>query len=115
MPTPEDAQVDLRVLGTFDDRRLRAAHLQRQGVEKMLVEPLDALGFQAGRQDKGQPMHALGNALQALWAMVDGIEAGDIGQQYLGRADVGVGLLTADVLLAGLQGHAQRGIATGIA
>ncbi|CAH0326441.1 hypothetical protein SRABI128_05338 [Microbacterium sp. Bi128] len=38
--------------------------------------------------------------------MVDGVERGHDGQQCLRGADVGRGLLTADVLLAGLQGQA---------
>lgn len=37
--------------------------------------------------------------------------AGDIGQQHLGRADVRVGLLPADMLLTGLQRHAQGHVA----
>ena len=41
--------------------------------------------------------------------MVDGVERGHDGQQCLGGADVGRGLLAADVLLAGLQGQAVGG------
>ncbi len=110
----EDAQVDLRRFGAFDDRGLRATNLKGQGVEEMLVEANDALLFQAGSENGGQPVDALGDALEALRAVIDGIEAGDIGQQHLGGADVGVGLLAADVLLAGLQRHAQRGVAAGV-
>ncbi|MNH04525.1 hypothetical protein D3C79_638220 [compost metagenome] len=115
MTASKDAQVDACVLGAFDDGRLGTADVQRQGIEEVLVEALDALGFKAGSQDAGQPMHALGDAAQAFGAVVDGVEAGDVGQQHLRRADVGVGLLAADVLLSGLQRHAQRSIAAGVA
>ena len=46
--------------------------------------------------------------------MVNGIHTGHVGQQDLRRTDVGVGLFSADVLLARLQGHAQRASASGI-
>ncbi|MOA62493.1 hypothetical protein D3C78_1879300 [compost metagenome] len=81
----------------------------------MLIEAFDAFGFEAGGQDEGQPVHTLSDTLQAFRAMVNRVEASNVGQQHLGRADVGVGLFAADMLLAGLQGHAQGGIATGIA
>ena len=48
----------------------------------------------------------LGDCLQAVRAVVDGVEGGDDGQQRLRGADVGRGLLAADVLLAGLQRQA---------
>jgi hypothetical protein len=38
--------------------------------------------------------------------VVDGVHRGDDGEQHLGGADVGGGLLAADVLLAGLQREA---------
>ncbi len=41
--------------------------------------------------------------------MVDGVERGDDGQQGLRRADVGGGLLAADVLFAGLEGQPVGG------
>ena len=47
--------------------------------------------------------------------MVHGIETRHHRQQHLGGADVAGGLVTADVLLAGLQGQAQGWIALGIA
>ncbi|MNF64109.1 hypothetical protein D3C84_458320 [compost metagenome] len=110
----EDAQVDARRLGRFDDGGLAATDVQGQGVEEVLVVTLDAFARQALGEDGGEPVDALGDALQALGAVVDGVAAGDIGQQHLGGTDVGVGLLAADVLLAGLQGHAQGDVATGV-
>ncbi|MCY1505208.1 hypothetical protein D9M68_394050 [compost metagenome] len=110
----EDAQVDARRLGRLDDGGLAAADIQGQGVEEVLVVALDALARQAFGEDGGEPVDALGDALQALGAVVDGVAAGDIGQQHLGGTDVGVGLLAADVLFAGLQGHAQGDVAAGV-
>ena len=43
---------------------------------------------------------------QALGAVVDGVHRRDDGEEHLGGADVGRGLVAADVLLAGLQGEA---------
>ncbi len=40
--------------------------------------------------------------------MINGVHPGDVGQQHLRGADVGVGLFAADVLFACLQRHAQR-------
>lgn len=114
VPAPEDPQIDLRGLGALDDGRLATADLQRQGVEELPVQPLDALALKAGGEDAGQPVDTLGDAPQTFRTVIDRVETGDIGQQHLGRADVRVGLLAADMLLAGLQGHAQRHIAPGI-
>ena len=47
-------------------------------------------------------MHAGGDGLEPHRAVVDGVEAAMLAQQHLGGTDVGVGLLAADVLLAGL-------------
>ena len=110
----EDAQVDLRRFGAIDDRALRTADLEGQSVEEMLVDPNDALLLETRGEDGGQPVDTLGDALEALRAVVHGVETSDVGQQHLGRADVGVGLLAADVLLAGLQRHTQRGVAAGV-
>ncbi|MNS94487.1 hypothetical protein D3C72_1287070 [compost metagenome] len=77
----------------------------------MLIETGDALALKASGEDAGQPVHALRNALEPFGAMVDRVETGDIGQQHLSGANVRVSLLAANMLLAGLQGHAQSDIA----
>ena len=46
--------------------------------------------------------------------MIDGVQSGDNRKQHLGGADVAGGLLAADVLFAGLQGHAQRRAAAAV-
>ena len=111
LPAPQDSQVDLCRLSTLDDRGLSATDLQRQRVEEVFVQADNAAPLQTRREDAGQPLNTLGNLLQPFRTVVDRVETGDVGQQHLGGADVRVGLLPADVLLTGLQGHAQRGIA----
>ena len=101
-------------MGASEDCRLLVSDVDGQGVEEVRVATLQAFLLKAGRQQGGQALHTLGDVLQARRAVVDRVEAGDIGQQRLGGADVGVGLLAADVLLAGLQGHTQGGVATGV-
>ena len=112
--TAENPQVDLRSLGTFDNRGLRAADVQCQRVEKLCVDPVDTVALKTCRQNAGQPMHPLRDALQAFRPVIDRVETGDVGQQHLRRADVRIGFLAADMLLAGLQGHTQRDVAAGV-
>jgi len=54
---------------------------------------------------------APGDATQARRAVVHGVETRDHREQDLRRTDVAGGLLAANVLLARLQRHAQRGLA----
>ena len=58
--------------------------------------------------------HALGDATDAVGAVVDGVHARHDRQQHLGRADVGGGLLPADVLLAGLERHPQGAVSVAV-
>ena len=51
-------------------------------------------------------MHFARDVLESFRAVIDGIHRGHHGEQHLGGADVGSGLVAADVLLAGLQGEA---------
>ena len=60
-------------------------------------------------------MHPLGDAPQALGAVVHGVHAGDHGEQHLRRAHVARRLLAPDVLLARLERHAQGGAPRGVA
>ncbi|MCY1291050.1 hypothetical protein D9M70_402210 [compost metagenome] len=108
------AQVDACCPGGGMQLIHRAAGDDAQGVEEMaLLHPVAELR-QALGQDGGQPVHAPGDAGQALRAVVDGVHAGDVGQQHLGGADVAGGLLAADVLLAGLHGQAQGRLAVAV-
>ena len=66
----------------------------------------EAESGEAGGELGGEPWTRVAMALQAFGAVVDGVHAGHDGEQDLRGADVGGGLLAADVLLAGLEGEA---------
>ncbi|MNN16136.1 hypothetical protein D3C81_1292650 [compost metagenome] len=86
---------------------MRTADVQRQRVEELCVDPTDALALKPSRQNAGQSMRALGDALQTFRAVIDRVETGNVGQQDLCGTDVRIGLLTTNMLFAGLQRHAQ--------
>ena len=109
-----------RLMPAVERRRPRTASA-RPGTETVTVSKkaswhdLDA-GAGAGRRP-GSPVSRCtrgrcGVSPSGPWytAYIDG----DHGQQHLGGADVGGGLLAADVLLAGLQGEAVGGAAGGV-
>ena len=102
----DGAQVDALGVGGRDDFRCPARHGDGDGVEEGGVQHVQAGGLQRGGDGLGVAVDGLGDRLQPVGAVVDGVEGGHDGQQRLGGADVGRGLLAADVLLAGLQGQA---------
>ena len=110
----DTAQVDAELarLRDHDVRVVRDAHLDR--VEVRVVEDIETAAAEALGEDRGEAVHALGNRPQPLGAVVDGVHAGDHGEQHLRGADVRGRLVAADVLLARLQGEAQRGRAVGV-
>ena len=110
----DHTQVDAGSAGTLENLTGLARHLQGQGIEEGRVATLDTLCAQAFGQNRGQTLYALGDQLKTLRAVVNGVEAGDVGQQHLRGTDVRVGLLAANVLLTGLQRHTQGAVATGI-
>ncbi|CCK15585.1 hypothetical protein BN136_1595 [Cronobacter universalis NCTC 9529] len=89
-------------------------HLDAQGVEPGRVTQLQSFLLQARRQNIGETVNAAGDTLQPCRAVEHGVEARDIGQQHLGGTDVGVRFLAANVLLAGLHRHTQRGAPGGV-
>ena len=72
----------------------------------MLVHLVVAQGFQLLVQDLRQRVGAFGDGFDAFGPVIDGVHAGHDGQQGLSGAYIGRGFLAADVLFAGLQGHA---------
>ena len=105
------AQVDVRAVSGGQDGGRSGPRFQQQRVEERVVDDLDVQLDQFGAQDGGGALHALGDAADAGRAVPHGVHAGHHGQQHLRRADVGGGLLAADVLFAGLQRQAQRRVA----
>ena len=83
------------------------------------IEEVPCRNLQSGIHDGlgeggGQAVHALGDVLQALRPVVDGVHRGHIGQKGLGGTNIGGRALAADVLLAGLQRQAVGRAAIGI-
>ena len=105
------AQVDaVRLCCDVQVRGARAGG-DGQRVEERVGFQRVAERTQAGCQRGGQAMHALGDALQALRAVVDGVHRRHHAQQHLRGTDVRGGLLAADVLFARLQSEAVGRIA----
>jgi hypothetical protein len=56
----------------------------------------------------------LGNGLETLGSVVDGVKGRHVGQKSLGSADVAGGLLSSNVLLTGLESETESGLAESI-
>ena len=97
-----------------DGGRGLAGHAHQHGVEELAVHHLDAALDQAGGQHGGHPVGAPRDRLEPGRPVVHGVHRGDHREQDLRGADVARGLVAADVLLAGLQGEAVRGVAVGV-
>ncbi len=110
----DQPQVDAVLPGRVDDRVGPAGHPCRDGVEVGAVHDLDAARGEPRGGDRGVAVGAAGDGPQPFGAVVDGVHAGHDGEQHLRGADVAGGLLTADVLLAGLQGEAVGLVAVGV-
>ena len=101
-------QVDARVeCAPVYGIRLFLAQVEDQRIEIVIVPPANAEFLESAGQQPGQAVNAAGNSLQALGAVIDAVEARDDREQRLGGTDVAGGLVPANVLLAGLQRHAQ--------
>jgi hypothetical protein len=110
----DDADVETGLVGD-EAGGLGVGDAQGDGVEEVPGENLGAGGGVRGLgEGLGEAVDAGGDAGQADRAVVDGVHRGDVGQQRLRGADVGGGLLAADVLFAGLQGQAVAGLALGV-
>ena len=103
-------QVDFCRFGTRQHCGL-IGYFNAQGVEVMRMTQLQSFLLQTGCQDISQAVDAISNAFQANRTMINGIQAGDVGQQDLRGTNVGVRFLAADMLLTSLHRHAQCCIA----
>ncbi|ENO93134.1 putative metal-dependent RNase [Thauera sp. 28] len=109
-----DMQVVAGICGCSGDGRRACACIDLDGVEEGVgIDGEAALAQRCGEQCR-QAMDACCDRAQALRTVIHGIETRHVGEQDLRGADVGVGLLAPDVLLARLQRHAQRGLAAGV-
>ena len=106
----ERPQVDVARPRRVEQARQRPRlDLDAERVEEVLVHELIAQPLQRLGEQPRQGVHPLGDAAQSLGAVVDGVHARHDREQHLRGADVARRLLAADVLLARLQRHAQRG------
>src|SRR6266536_1320128 len=81
--------------------------VDRDGIKEFGMHDLVAELRQGGRQAARLTVHPLGDPADAVRPVIDGVHPRDDGEQDLRGADVARRLLTADVLLAGAQRHAQ--------
>lgn len=78
------------------------------------VEDLVAHCCQGFSECDGVGLDALCDSGEAFGPVVDAVEGGHDGEEGLGGADVASGLVAFDVLFAGLDCHAEGGVALGV-
>ncbi|KAB5587884.1 metal-dependent RNase [Ceratobasidium theobromae] len=110
----EEAQVDAALGGPGDGGLGAARDGNAEGVEEEPVLEVESGVLHADGDPRGLAVHVLGDAGESLGTVVNGVEGGDDGEERLRGADVGGGLLAADVLLAGLEGEAVGLVALGV-
>ena len=110
----DEPYVDAARLGLIADLRGPARHTDQHRVEETLVDHADPSRRKPGRQGAGAVVHPAGDAGQPVGAVIARIHRGDHRQQNLRGADVAGGLVTADVLFAGLQGQPVGRRAVGV-
>ena len=81
----------------------RTGCFDNNGVEEVLVRNTVTSLLQGSGHTCRIRVQAFSNSAQPLGAVVHGVSTGNNRQQSLGGTDITGGLLTADVLLAGLQ------------
>ena len=92
-----------------------ALDLHAHGIEVRLVHHLVPQPAEGVGQQHGAGVHPLGDAPEPRGSVVHGIHARHHREQHLCGAHVAGGLVPADVLLPGLQRHAQRRAAVPVA
>ena len=109
----DDAEIDLFGVGCgMDARRGHVGDGQR--VEDRLRVDLGAEGLEAGGERIGEQLDPARDPPEALGAVVHRVHRRHDGEEDLGGADVGRGLVAADVLLARAEREAHGRIALGI-
>src|SRR6266480_3021143 len=102
-------QVDLlHARDVHDARQHIRRYFDGQRIEEMGIgEAVSQLFERRGERSRVR-VDAPGDAAQPLRAVIHRVHRGNHGEEYLSGADVARRLLAPDVLLAGLQRHAQR-------
>ena len=91
-----------------------AAEIHGHGVEEYRMHYFAAGSLHRIGKSNSQRVDAAGDAVYAFGAVIHRIHTGQVGQQHLRSTNIGIGFFAADMLLAGLQRHAQRLLAGSI-
>jgi hypothetical protein len=83
-------------------------------VEERRVHLREAHRGQTLLERGGQGVDPRGDGREALGPVIHGVHRGHVGQQGLGRADVGGRLLASDVLFTRGERHAEGALASGV-
>mmetsp|Transcript_74236 Transcript_74236/g.215090 ORF Transcript_74236/g.215090 Transcript_74236/m.215090 type:complete len:685 (-) Transcript_74236:933-2987(-) len=112
----EHAEIHPLRLKLGDDvLRARGGHVERDRVEEVVrAEHLAPDLAHLPREQLRQGVHLPGDVLQAVGPVVHGVHRRHVGQQYLRSADVGCGLVQANVLLPRLQCEPVGGVAQAV-
>ena len=114
-PIATEPEIDLRrergLQNPPGHLHVAAGDREARGVEVLLVDLPGAELRQLAHEKVGERVDARRDSRQTFRAVIDGVEAGDVGEERLRRADVRGRLLATDMLLARLQRHAVRGVA----
>ena len=110
----DQPQVHPRGPGRGNDLCRPSGRGDGQRVEEALPRQRETAGPQGCGQSPGAVVKFARDPGKTLRAVVHRVATRCHGQQHLGGADVGGGLLAADVLLAGLEGEAESRHAVGV-
>jgi hypothetical protein len=105
------AQVDAARRAPRHRARRRSGALDAQRVEEAIVRDHVQPSLREPSARVRRAVDALGDGAEAVRPVIDGVHARHDREQRLRGADVARRLLAADVLLARLQRHAERGLA----
>ena len=108
---PSDPSPKLRTLIRLRESLEHGLHAalgsDADGVEERAVVDHVPESPESCRERAGEPVDPLGDASKTFGAVVDAVHARHDREQDLGGADVAGRLVAANVLLAGLDGHAE--------
>ena len=93
---------------------MQIANFYGDRVKENLRLYVKAHGLEPLGQTAGFAVNRLGNGFDTVRPMIDCIHGGNHRQERLGGADIGIGFLSPNVLLSGLQRKAQRLVAAAV-
>ena len=108
------AQEPTFISGDTEDHFGVTPRLNRQAVKPGIIDDAVAGVRESRRQHGRVRMHPTCDFDESFAAVPTGVEAGNVGQKHLCRADVRCGLFTSNVLFARLESETQRGSSLGV-